>query len=201
MISRHTAKAQSHRPYQRNGEFNLHLLFSFKWRYSYHLLFRRFARTDTRECSFQNRQNGLRIKITTQDQNHIGCHIVFFKELPHLCQARILQILCASDNRISIWMRSKIPGKQAIHHRAADKVAIHILLFINRFQFALEQTENRVQQTFAVYLRPLCHILRWKSIEIDSCIVRCCSIQPRTAILWDQTIEFIRYHIFGRTDA
>ena len=68
-------------------------------------------------------------------------------------------------------MRPEIKSHQRVHHLAADEVTVHVLLLINRFQFALEKTEDGVNQAFAVDLRPLDHILRGKRIEIDRSIV------------------------------
>src|SRR5699024_6998245 len=106
-----------------------------------------------------------------KDQCHIGGYIIVLEKLAHLRQPWILEILRATDNRISIRMRAEIAGHQRVHHLATDEITVHVLLLINRFQFALEKTEYRVNQALAVDLRPLNHILRRKRIEIDRGIV------------------------------
>ena len=89
----------------------------------------------------------------------------------HFRQPRVLEVFRAADNWVSIRVWTEIACHQCVHHLATDEITIHVLLLINRFQFALEKTEYGVNQAFAVDLRPLNHILRRKRIEIDCSIV------------------------------
>ena len=98
-------------------------------------------------------------------------------------------------------MRAEIACHQRVHHLAADEVSVHVLLLINRFQFALEKAEDGVDQAFAVDLRPLDHILRGKRIEIECGVVRGRRVQPGTAEPADEPVELVGNDIFGRADA
>ena len=201
MVGRHTPETQRHHLDKGHRHLELHPLFPFKRGQFYGLLLRSLPFPDARKGTPEDGKYLFRPEIPAQDQTHVRSHVIFLEETLHLRKAWILQILGTSNHGIGIRMRGKVAFFQPFNGNAAHIVAIHVLFLVDRLQFILEKAENRVNQSLAINLRPLLHVLRGEGIEVNGIIERSTRVQLRPAITRDKPVELVRNHVGGRLDA
>ena len=143
------------------------------------------------ERALQQRHDAVGLEVAAEDDSHVRAHVILLVEAFHVRQLGVLQVLGASDDRIGIGLRAEKLLEHRLAQRGCHVVARPVLLLVDGLQLTLEHAEHGIDESVAVQLAPLLHVLRREHVVIESEVVRRSSVQSTTAITRDEGVELV----------
>ena len=111
------------------------------------------------------------IEVAAEHEAHVRGHVELFVEGFHLAHARILQVFGAPDDGIFVGRALEHLAQAFLQCPHDDVVRRAVLFFVDRFELALEQSVDGMEEPVAVQREPLSHVLWREDVVIESVVV------------------------------
>ena len=149
------------------------------------------ATADALKLLTNHRSSSSSIDITHEDDSHVLGAIPCLVEVDKTAQAGVFQVLGKTYDGTTVGSTLEGFAKEEVRQVATHVVLVHVVLLIYSLELSLEATENGVNKTLAVELKPLLELCGRECVVIYSLVITCTCVEALTTHTVNQQSKLV----------